>query len=107
MVTRQLWGKFSICCLMRATVRRRQGILNSHGVGKAKPRRGKVWGAALFKKFHPPLMESVPEVGNLHPTTPRSVIAANIGSGPQLPHTGVATHPEALPPYKRVMLDVT
>ena len=60
-------------------------------------------GRGLFKKFHPPppLVESVLEAGNLHPMTPGSVIVASIGSGPQLPHTDVATHREALPPYDR------
>ena len=58
-------------------------------------------GGPLFKKFHPPFVESVPEVGKLHPMTPGSVIVASIGSGSQLPHTDVATHPEVLPPYDR------
>ena len=30
--------------------------------------------------------------------TPGSVIVANVGSGPQLHHTDVATHPEVPPP---------
>ena len=55
----------------------------------------------LFKKFHPHLTESVPGVGDLHPMTPGSVIVASVGSGPQLPHTDVATHPEVLPPNSR------
>ena len=58
-------------------------------------------GGPLFKKFHPPLTESVPGVGDLHPMTPGSVIVASVGSGPQLPHTDVATHPEVLPPHDR------
>ena len=62
-----------------------------HGVG---------WGG-LLKKFHPPLLESVPEVGKLHPMTPGSIIVASVGSGSQLPHTDVATHHEVLPPYDR------
>ena len=33
--------------------------------------------------------------------TPGSVIVASVGSGPQLPHTDVATHPEVLPPNSR------
>ena len=33
--------------------------------------------------------------------TPGSVIVASVGSGPQLPHTDVATHPEVLPPNRR------
>ena len=33
--------------------------------------------------------------------TPGSVIVASVGSGPQLPHTNVATHPEVLPPNSR------
>ena len=33
--------------------------------------------------------------------TPGSVIVASVGSGPQLPHTDIATHPGALPPYGR------
>ena len=43
-------------------------------------------------------MESVPQVGNLNPMTPGSVIVASAGSGAPLPHTDVATHPEVLPP---------
>ena len=58
-------------------------------------------GGGLFKKFHPPLMESVPEVGDLHPMMPGSVIVASVGSGLQLPHTDIATHREALSPYGR------
>ena len=56
-------------------------------------------GGPLFKKFHPHLTESVPGVGHLHPMTPGSVIVASVRSGPQLPHTHVATHPEVLPPH--------
>ena len=55
----------------------------------------------LFKKFHPPFVESVPKVGDLHPMMPGSVIVASVGSGPQLPHTDIATHPEPPPPYGR------
>ena len=33
--------------------------------------------------------------------TPGSVIMASVGSGPHLPHTDVATHPEVLPPHDR------
>ena len=33
--------------------------------------------------------------------TPGIVIVASVGSGPQLPHTDVATHPEVLPPDNR------
>ena len=33
--------------------------------------------------------------------TPGSVIVASVGSGPQFPHTNVATHPEVLPPNNR------
>ena len=33
--------------------------------------------------------------------TPGSVIVASVGSGSQLPHTGVASHPKLLPPYDR------
>ena len=62
-------------------------------------------GGPLFKKFHPHLTESVPGVGNLHPMTPGSVIVASVGSGPQLPHTDVATHPEVLPPHDREVGD--
>ena len=58
-------------------------------------------GGPLFKKCHPHLTESVPGVGDLHPMTPGSVIVASVGSGPQLPHTDVATHPEVLPPNSR------
>ena len=58
-------------------------------------------GGPLLKKFHPHLTESVPGVGGLHPMTPGGVIVASVGSGPQLPHTDVATHPEVLPPHDR------
>ena len=34
-------------------------------------------------------------------TAPGSVIVASVGSGPQLPHSDVATHPEVLPPNSR------
>ena len=64
-------------------------------------------GGALFKKFHPPLMESVPKVRDLHRMTPGSVIVASVGSGPQLPHTDIATHPEALPPLRERHLGVS
>ena len=33
--------------------------------------------------------------------TPGSVIVASVGSGAQLPHSDVATHPEVLPPNTR------
>ena len=46
-------------------------------------------------------MESVPQVGILHLVTPGSVILASVGSGVQLPHTDVATHPEVPPPDNR------
>ena len=62
-------------------------------------------GGPVFKKFHPHLTESVPGAGDLHPMTPGSVIVASVGSGPQLPHTDVATHPEALPPNDREVGD--
>ena len=54
-------------------------------------------GPPLLKKFHPPphLVESVPIVRQFHPMTPGSIIVASVRSGPQLPHTKVATHPEA------------
>ena len=78
-----------------------QGILSSPGVGKAKAPWGWVGsgvGGPLFRKFHPPLTESVPQVGNLHPVTACSVIVVIVGSGAQLPHTDVATHPRCSPP---------
>ena len=62
-------------------------------------------GGALFKKFHRHLTEIVPRVGDLHPMTPGSVIVASVGSGPQLPHTDVASHPEVLPPHDREVGD--
>ena len=62
-------------------------------------------GGPLFKKFHPHLTKSVPGVGDPHPMTPGSVIVASVGSGPQLPHTDVATHPEVLPPHDREVGD--
>ena len=63
-------------------------------------------GGALFKKFHPHLTESVPGVGDLNPMTLGSVIVASgQRSGPQLPHTNVATHPEVLPPHDREVGD--
>ena len=58
-------------------------------------------GGPLFKKFYPHLTESVPQFGDLHPMTPGSVIVASVGSGAQLPHFDVATHPEALPCHSR------
>ena len=58
-------------------------------------------GGPLFKKFHPHLTESVPQVGALHPVTPGSVIVASVGSGAQLNHSDVATHPEVPPPVSR------
>ena len=61
-------------------------------------------GGPLFKKFQPHLTESVPQVGDLHPVTPGSVIVASVGSGAQLPHSDVATHPEVPPPDSRDIL---
>ena len=55
-------------------------------------------GGPLFKNFHPALVEIVPEVRDLHPMTPGSVIEASVESGPQLPHTDITTHREAPPP---------
>ena len=55
----------------------------------------------FFKKFHPHLTEGVPQVLDLQPVTPGSVIVASLGSGAQLPHSDVATHPEVLPPDDR------
>ena len=60
-----------------------------------------VRGGALFKKFHPHLTENVPKVGDLRRVTPGSVIVASVGSGAQLTHSDVATHPEVLPPDSR------
>ena len=37
--------------------------------------------------------------------TPGNVIVASVGSGPQLPHTDLATHPEVLPPSDREVGD--
>ena len=68
---------------------------------QSKSNLGSGVGGPLFKKFHPHVTESVPGVGDLHPMTPGSVIVASVGSGPQLPHTDVATHPEVLPPNSR------
>ena len=58
-------------------------------------------GVPLFKMFHPHLTETVPQVGDLHPATPGSVIVASVGSGAQLPHSDVAIHPDVLPPNSR------
>ena len=58
-------------------------------------------GGPLFKKPPPPPTVSVPQVGDLHPVTPGSVIVASVGSGAQLPHSDLATHPEGLPPDSR------
>ena len=58
-------------------------------------------GGPLFKKFHPLLMEGVPQGGNPHPMTPGSVIVPSVGSAPQLPHTDVASNPEVLLPNNR------
>ena len=44
-------------------------------------------GGPLFKESHPPLTESAPQVGDLHPVMMRSVIVASLGSRAQLPHT--------------------
>ena len=65
---------------------------------QSKSSLGQGVGGPLFKMFHTPLMESVPQAGNHHPMAPGSVIVASMGSGPQLPHTDVATHPELPPP---------
>ena len=48
---------------------------------QSKSSLGQGVGGALFKNFHPPLVESLPEIGKLHPMTPGSVIVAGIGSG--------------------------
>ena len=68
---------------------------------QSKSNLGSGVGGPLFKKFCPHLTESVPRVGDLHPMTPGSVIVASVGSGPQLPHTDVVTHPKVLPPKSR------
>ena len=68
---------------------------------QSKSNLGSGVGGPLFKKFHPHLTESVPGVGDLQPMTSGSVIVASVQSGPQLPHTNVATHPEVLPPHNR------
>ena len=95
-VVGKLWS-----CSTPARVRSRQGILNFPGVGNTKARRVKGWGRPLSRSYTPPLVESVAEVGKLHPMTPGSIILATSGSGPQLPHPDIATHPQALPPYNR------
>ena len=64
---------------------------------QSKSNLGSGVGGPLFKKFHRHLTESVPQVGDLHPMTPGSVIVASVGSGAQLPHSDVTTHPEVLP----------
>ena len=81
----------------------RQGIRISRGVGKPKapPGQGSGVGGPLFKKFHAPLTENVPQVGDLHPVTPGNAIVASVGSGAQLPHTDVATHPVVPPPRQQ------
>ena len=58
-------------------------------------------GASFQEVPPPPLMESVSQVGNLHPVTPGSIIMASVGSGTQIPHTDVATSCEVLPPDNR------
>ena len=68
---------------------------------QSKSNLGSGVGGPLFKKFHPHLTESVPQLGDLHPMTPGSVIVANVGSGAHLSHSDVATHPEVLPPNTR------
>ena len=75
-----------------------------HRRWQSKSNLGSGVGGPLFKKFHPHLTESVPGVGDLHPMTPGSVIVASVGSGPQLPHTDVDTHPEVLPSNSRDIL---
>ena len=68
---------------------------------QSKSNLGSGVGGPPFKKFHPHLPESVPQVGDLHPMTPGSVIVASVGSGAQVPHSDDATHPEVLPPNSR------
>ena len=50
-------------------------------------------GTPLLKKVSRNSEESVPPVGDLHPMGPEAVIVASVGSGRQLDHTDVATHP--------------
>ena len=69
--------------------------------GQSKSNLGSGVGGPLLKKFHPHLTEIVPQVGDLPPMTPGSVIVASVGSGAQLPHSDVATHPEVLPHNSR------
>ena len=68
---------------------------------QSKSSLGQGWGGGLFKKVSPPLVESVPKAGELHPMEPGSVIVASFGRGSHLPHTDVAAGPEVLPPYDR------
>ena len=48
---------------------------------------------SFFKKFQPPLVETVPAVGDFHLMTPGSVIVASVGNGPQHTHTPTPTSP--------------
>ena len=69
--------------------------------GRSKGSLGQGVGVGGFQEIPPPLMESILEVRGLHPMTPGSVIVASAGSGPQLPHTNIATHPQVQPPCGR------
>ena len=54
---------------------------------QSKSSQGSGVGGPLFKKFHPPLTESVPQVGDLHLVALGSGIMASVGSeGPAPPH---------------------
>ena len=86
---------------MAGGLRSRQGIPKSTGVGKAKARWGRGCGSPFSRSSTPPLMKSVPKVGQLHPVTPGSIIVASIGGGSHVPRTDVASGPEVLPPYDR------
>ena len=77
-------------------------MLISPGVGKAKAPWGWGSGGLSSRSSAPPLLiQSVPEVGNLHQVTPGSSIVATVGSGAHVPHSDVAIHPEVLSPDSR------
>ena len=64
---------------------------------QSKSSLGSAVGGPLFKKFHPHLTESVPQVGDLHAVTRGSVIVASVASSPtpMLPPTPKRSPPTA------------
>ena len=90
-------------CSTRSGQRSRRRTLRSPGSGKARGREGRGCWRGGFSRGStppPPLMESVPEVGDLHPMTPGSIIVASVGSGPELPHTDIGHAYRGAPPLR-------